>query len=159
MWKVHDKEKMYKIVVRLCTLTKISSEIGLLFINCAFLEKRFGLMTYIRFWINHWIFLICYFILWNSEQNKVSSLEILQNCVTPLGNETKFFVIFPRLSLKILLISYLTQGNSTCYFFNIPGKSKSWNTQFCDFAWRDKLLIIILSKNVLYSSFFSENKY
>ena len=33
-----------------------------------------------------WNFQICYFTLRNSRENKLLSLEILQNCVTPLGN-------------------------------------------------------------------------
>ena len=33
-----------------------------------------------------WNFQICYFTLRNSGENKLLSLEILQNCVTPLGN-------------------------------------------------------------------------
>ena len=72
-----------------------------------------------------------------------ASLEILENCMRALGNETKFFVIFSWLSLKILVISYLTPGNSTCYFFNILGKSKSQNSQFCDFTWN-----IVIKSNV-----------
>ena len=53
--------------------------------------------------------------------------------MTPIGNEAKFFVIFSLLPLKILVISCLALGNPTFYFFNIPGKSKSWNSQFQDF--------------------------
>ena len=61
--------------------------------------------------------------------------------MTPIGNEAKFFVIFPLLPLKILVISSLVFGkyffsisSFTLYFFNIPGKSKSWNSQFRDFT-------------------------
>ena len=72
----------------------------------------------------------------------IHSLKILQNYMTPIGNEAKFFVIFSLLPLKILVISCLAPGNSTLYFFNIPGKSKSWNSQFRDFTWTDKLLIM-----------------
>ena len=57
-----------------------------------------------------------------------SSLEILQNYMTLLENKTKFFVIFSLLSWKILVISYSAPGSSAFYFFNIPGKSKSWNS-------------------------------
>ena len=96
----------------------------------------------ILFLKNHWNFRVCYFTLGNSGQNKALSLEILQNCMTPLGYETKIFVIFSCLSLKVLVISYLAQGNSTCYFFNISGKSISLNSQFRDFFWTDKLLIM-----------------
>ena len=46
VWKGHDKEKMQKRVVQLCTLTKISSEIGFLSVNWAIPEKRWELSTY-----------------------------------------------------------------------------------------------------------------
>ena len=49
-----------------------------------------------------------------------------------------FFFIAPEDSSYFLF----SPGNSTLYFFNIPGKSKSWNSQFCDFTWTDKLLIM-----------------
>ena len=62
--------------------------------------------------------------------------------MTPIGNEAKFFVIFSLLPLKILVISCLVLGNSTLYFFNTPGKYKSWNSQFQDFIWTDKPLIM-----------------
>ena len=39
----------------------------------------------------------------------------------PLGNETKFFVIFSFLLLKILVVFCSTRGNSTFHFFDIPG--------------------------------------
>ena len=48
VWKGHDKEKMQKRVVQLCTLTKISSEIGFLSVNWAIPEKRWELSTYIQ---------------------------------------------------------------------------------------------------------------
>ena len=48
LWKGHDKEKMQKRVVQLCTLTKISSEIGFLSVNWAIPEKRWELSTYIQ---------------------------------------------------------------------------------------------------------------
>ena len=75
-------------------------------------------------------FPLCYFTFRNSGQNKALSLKILQNCMIPLGNKTKLFATFPWLSLKILAFSNLIPGNSTCYFFNIPEKSKSWKSQF-----------------------------
>ena len=46
LWKGHDKEKMQKRVVQLCTLTKISSEIGFLSVNWAIPEKRWEFSTY-----------------------------------------------------------------------------------------------------------------
>ena len=103
------------------------------------------------FWKHHWNFWVCYFTLGNTGHNKASSLEIHQNWVTPLGNsENKkpkplqilcdFFLFFFLLLLKIWLVSYLTPGNFTCYFFNIPGKSMFWD--FLTFTWTGKLLII-----------------
>ena len=50
VWKGHDKEKMQKRVVQLCTLTKISSKIGFLSVNWALPGKRWELSIYIRFW-------------------------------------------------------------------------------------------------------------
>ena len=42
--------------------------------------------------------------------------KIVQNYMTPFGNETKFFVSFSLLPLKILFISCVTPGNYTFYF-------------------------------------------
>ena len=81
VWKGHGKEKMQKRVVQLCTLTKISSEIGVLSVNWA-------------------------------------------------KNSFSYFYFLP---LKIV-ISCLAPGISTLYLSNIPGKSKSWNSQFRDFT-------------------------
>ena len=50
--------------------------------------------------------------------------------MTLIGNEAKFFFIFYFLPLKIVVISCLAPGISTLYLFNIPGESKSWNSQF-----------------------------
>ena len=91
VWKGPDKKKMQKSVVQ------------------HFLKKN-----YLNFWV-------CYFTLGNSGQNKSSSLEILQNFMTSLGNETKSFVICSLLPLKILVIFCSTPGNPIFYFFNIPG--------------------------------------
>ena len=57
----------------------------------------------------------------------------MEDYIIPLGNETKFFVVFSLLPLKILVIFCLTPGNSTFYLFNTPGKSKSWKRQFRNF--------------------------
>ena len=100
------------------TLTKISS-IGLLSVNWDIPEKRCGLTTYFfekttgisRFVISPLKF-------WN----KASSLEILQNCMTLLGIKPNALWFFSWLPLKVLVIYYLTPGNSTCSFFNIPKK-------------------------------------
>ena len=70
---------------------------------------------------NHLNLSVWYFTLANSGQKKASTLKTLQNYMTTLGNETKFFVIFSLLPLKILVIFCSTPGNSTFYFFNIPG--------------------------------------
>ena len=50
VWKGHDKEKMQKRVVQLCTLRKTLSKIGFLSGNWALPGKRWELSTYIRFW-------------------------------------------------------------------------------------------------------------
>ena len=110
---------MEKRVVQLSTMTKISSEIGFMSVNWAIPEKRWGLKTQL-FEKDHWNFQVCCFTLGNSGQYKATSLEILQNYMTPLGqNETKFFVIFSLLPLKILVVSCVTPRNSTFYFFKI----------------------------------------
>ena len=44
--KGHEKEKMQKRGVQLCTLTKISSEIGFWSVNWAIPEKRWEWSTY-----------------------------------------------------------------------------------------------------------------
>ena len=136
-WQREDAKKGGQ----LCTPTKMSSEMGFLSVNWATPEKRWGLRTYF-FKKTTGSSRFCYFSLGNFEQNNASSLEILQNDMTLIGNETKFFVIFSLLTLKMLVISCLTPGNPTYYFFNIPGKSKSWNSPFCDLTWTDKLLIM-----------------
>ena len=50
-----------------------------------------------------------------------------------LGMKPSSFLFFYFLSLKIV-ISCLAPGISTLYLSNIPGKSKSWNSQFRDFT-------------------------
>ena len=136
VWKGHGKEKMQKRVVQLCTLTKISSEIGFLSVNWAIPEKRWELSTYS----------------WNSRF-VISPMEMLdktklfipkKSCKIIwhlLGMKPNSFLFFYFLPLKIV-ISCLAPGISTLYLFNIPGKSKSWNSQFRDFTWADKLLIM-----------------
>ena len=91
----------------------------------------------VLFWKSRWNFKVCYFILENSGQSKASSLRIMEDYIIPLANETKFFVVFSLLPLKISVIFCLTPGNSTFYFFNTPGKSKSWKCQFRNFNWTD----------------------
>ena len=58
-----------------------------------------------------------------------------------LGMKPNSFSFFYFLPLKIV-ISCLAPGISTLYLSNIPGKSKSWNSQFRDFTWADKLLVM-----------------
>ena len=131
VWKGHDKEKMQKRVVQLCTLTKISSEIGFLSVNWAIPEKRWELSIY------NWNFLVCYFTHGSSGQNKAihpkKPCKIIWHLLGMKPNSLWFFL----LPLKIVVISFLGPGISTLYFFNIPGKSKSWNSQFCDFTWTE----------------------
>ena len=67
------------------------------------------------------------------------SCKIIWHLLEMKPNSLCFFSLLP---LKILVISCLAPGNFTLYFFNIPGKSKSWNSQFHDFTWTDKLLIM-----------------
>ena len=136
VWKGHGKEKMQKRVVQLCLLTKISSEIGFLSVNWAIPEKRWELSTYS----------------WNSRF-VISPMEILdktklfipkKSCKIIwhlLGMKPNSFLFFYFLPLKIV-ISCLAPGISTLYLSNIPGKSKSWNSQFHGFTWADKLLIM-----------------
>ena len=132
--KVMTKSRCKKRVVQLCTLKTFSSEIGFLSLNWAIPEKRWQLRTYLfekatgfsRFVISPLEVL--------DKTKLFIHKKILQNHMAPIGNEAKFFVIFSLLPLEILVISCLTPGNSTLYFFNIPGKSKSWNSQFCDFT-------------------------
>ena len=105
-------------------------------------RKKMG-VEHILFWEKQLKFLGLLFHPWKfwTKQN-YSSQKILQNCMTPIENEAKFFVIFSLLPLKILVISCLASGSSTLYFFKIPGKSKSWNSQLHHFTWTDKLLIM-----------------
>ena len=51
-----------------------------------------------------------------------------------LGLKPNSFLFFYFLPLEIVVISCLAPGISTLYLFNIPGKSKSWNSQFRDFT-------------------------
>ena len=57
--KGHDKKKMQKRVVQLCTLTKISSE--------CYSRKKMA-HTFLK--KSNWNFQVCCFTLRNSEQNK-----------------------------------------------------------------------------------------
>ena len=129
VWKDHGKEKMQKRVVQLCTLTKISSEIGFLSVNWAIPEKRWELSTYIQleflgFLFHQWKF-------WKKTKLFIpkKSCKIIWHLLGMKPNSLFF------LPLKIVVISWL-------YLFNIPGKSKSWNSHFRDFTWADKLLIM-----------------
>ena len=133
-WQREDAKKG----VQLCTLTKISSEIGFWSVNWTIPGKRWELSTYFfekTAWISRFV---------------ISPLEILDKTklffhIKPckilwhlLGMKPKSFLLL----LKILVIFCLAPGNSTLYFFNIPGKSNSWNSHFRDFTWTDKLLIM-----------------
>ena len=142
LWKGHDKEKMQKRVVQLCTLTKIWSEIGLLSVNWATPRKKMG-VEHIRFGKKQLEFLGLLFHPWKfwakqsylSRKNPAKLYETYWEWSQILCDF--FFIASP----KILVISCLALGSSTFYFFNIPGKSKSWNSQFQDFIWTDKLSI------------------
>ena len=141
--KVMTKRRCKKRVVQLCTLTKISSEIGFLSVNWAIPEKRWELSSYF-FEKEKKTTGISRFV--------ISPLDVLDKVKLFIPKKSckiiryllgmKWFIIFSLLPLKTLVISCLTPGNSTLYFFNIPGKSKSWNSQFRDFTWTDKLLIM-----------------
>ena len=68
--------------------------------------------------------------------------------MTSIGNEAKFFVIFSLLPLKNLVISCLAPGNSTLYFFNVPGKPKSWNSQLSELPEENSEFYQVLFKFV-----------
>ena len=115
------------------SLTKISSEIGFLSVDWAIPEKRWELTTYF-FEKKQLEFSSLLFHPWKLRtKQSYSFLTNPSNYMIPIGSEAKFCVFFSLLPLKILVISCLAPGNSTLYFFNIPGKSKSWNSQFQDF--------------------------
>ena len=107
------------------------SEIGFLSVNWAIPEKRWELSIY------NWNFLVCYFTHGSSGQNKAihpkKPCKIIWHLLGMKPNSLWFFL----LPLKIVVISFLGPGISTLYFFNIPGKSKSWNSQFRDFTWTE----------------------
>ena len=76
-----------------------------------------------------WNFWICYFTLRNSEENKLSLLEILQNGVTPLRNfkaenqdpwELHNFFLYTHGNFTSFLIDTLN-----FHMFNTPGNSMS----------------------------------
>ena len=74
-----------------------------------------------------WNFKICHFTFRNSRENKLLSLEILQNFVAPLRNSKvknedpwKFHMSFSWTPLEIPLLFYFNPGISTCSFFNTP---------------------------------------
>ena len=138
VWKGHGKEKMQKRVVQLCLLTKISSEIGFLSVNWAIPEKRWEFSTYIQL-----EFLGLLFHPWKFWTKQ--SYSSLKNPAKLYGTYWEWsqnsFLFLYFLPLKIV-ISCLAPGISTLYLSNIPGKSKSWNSQFRDFTWADKLLIM-----------------
>ena len=82
---------------------------------------------------NLWNFKICYLTLRNSRQNKSSPLEILENCVTPVGNSKakiqdpmKLHIIFSWSLLKIPSNTLLINPwNFRFLFLQHP-----WNTPF-----------------------------
>ena len=56
LWKGHGKEKLQKRVVQLCTLTKVSSETGLLSVNWSIPEKKNGSWAHTFLEKNPWNF-------------------------------------------------------------------------------------------------------
>ena len=72
----------------------------------------------------------------NSRQNKAPPLETPQNCVTPRPKtKTPASYAWFLLDLPWIFGSFLlTPRNSTCYFFNTPGNSKSSSPLFFFFS-------------------------
>ena len=69
----------------------------------------------ILFWKNPWKFYVCYFTLGNSALNKISPLEILRNCVTPLRD----FKAKKQDTGDPTLIVLSTPGNSISFSINL----------------------------------------
>ena len=125
VWKGHDKEKMQKRVVQLCTLTKILSKIGLfqekdaswahIYVFEKKQQKFLGLLFHPwKFWSKQ-----SYSFLKNPAKLYDTYWEWSQNLCD-------FFFIAPEDCCYFVI----TPGNSTLYFFNISGKRKSWNSRF-----------------------------
>ena len=72
-----------------------------------------------------WNFKICHFTFGNSRENKLSPLEILQNCVPPLGNSKVK-------NQDTLVFLYKTPINSTSFligpwYFHVPFLQYPWS--------------------------------
>ena len=105
-------------------------------------RKKMG-VEHIRFWKKQLKFLGLLFHprkFWTKQS--YSSLKNAVKLYDTYWEWNQIYCDFFFIAPESLVISCLVLGNSTLYFFNIPGKSKSWNSQFQDFIWTDKLLIM-----------------
>ena len=126
VWKGHDKEKMQKRVVQLCTLTKISSEIDFLSVNWAIPEKKMG-VEHIFFWEKQLKFLGLLFHPWKfwTKQNYSSK-----------KNPAKLYDTYWQRS-QILCDFFFIAPDYFSYFLFSPRK---FHIVFLQYSWKIQVL-------------------